>query len=657
MKIFSSVWVIIVSVSVSFALAGQGLAGPQLIHAGPMVGHVSDGTASIWIRVKHGTALTASLNQGSDSHKPTHFEDRGNDIHVIGFSGLKAATKCEVTVKASRDASDPEESTLSFMTYPSEDSTDKVRIAFGSCSKISQFPKGPIYGAIAKEQPDMMLFLGDNAYFIVADGSDRHFSTTGPVGDWNYPESMLARHLITRTHPDLQEMLRRVPSYGIWDDHDYGPNNADRTFELREEALRVFRQMWVNPAWGTPDTPGIFSKFRCGPVEVFLMDDRYYKYSPQSHQDVTPETGKIWGERQLVWLLESLKNSTAIVKVIANGTQFINMDGRGEGHYPEARGEQQRLLSYLAEHQIGGVVFLSGDRHHSEAMQQAQPDGTLVVEATSSPLQQDQAPAPLTNKFHVNQIWGMYGNNYGLLTIDTSDLTTGSVTFETRDASNTTHSVAGTLCKVAWTLPQLSYGADANVRGKAPTTWTKLFNGTNLEGWEQRNGTATFRIEGDAIVGKTKEGSGNSFLCTQASYDDFELKFEVKVDDALNSGVQIRSQSKADFHNGRVHGPQVEIEAGPGAAGYVYSEGTGRGWITQERPLTDQFKNGEWNNYLIRSQGNRIRTWVNGRPVADVATTESPLSGIIGLQVHGIPKGSGPHEVRWRKLYIKELNQ
>ena len=67
--------------------------------------------------------------------------------------------------------------------------------------------------------------------------------------------------------------------------------------------------------------------------------------------------------------------------------------------------------------------------------------------------------------------------------------------------------------------------------------WVDLFNGKNLDGWTQFNGTATYRVEGDTIVGKTNEGSPNSFLCTDQLYSDFELKFEVKVDNELNSGV------------------------------------------------------------------------------------------------------------------------
>src|SRR5688572_32691069 len=89
--------------------------------------------------------------------------------------------------------------------------------------------------------------------------------------------------------------------------------------------------------------------------------------------------------------------------------------------------------------------------------------------------------------------------------------------------------------------------------------WAPLFNGKDLSGWEQRNGTATYRVENGVIVGKTAEGSPNSFLCTVKEYGDFELKFEVKVDDALNSGVQIRSKTKGGTKDGRVHGPQVEI--------------------------------------------------------------------------------------------------
>ena len=66
--------------------------------------------------------------------------------------------------------------------------------------------------------------------------------------------------------------------------------------------------------------------------------------------------------------------------------------------------------------------------------------------------------------------------------------------------------------------------------------WVDLFNGKNLNGWIQKNGTATYRIEGDAITGKTNEGSPNSFLCTKKLYGDFELEFEIEYVAQGNSG-------------------------------------------------------------------------------------------------------------------------
>lgn len=190
--------------------------------------------------------------------------------------------------------------------------------------------------------------------------------------------------------------------------------------------------------------------------------------------------------------------------------------------------------------------------------------------------------------------------------------------------------------------------------------WTPLFNGKDLTGFVQHNGTATYRVEDGTIVGKTSEGSPNSFLCTEKNYGDFELKFEVKVDNALNSGVQIRSVSDKSIKGGRVHGPQVEI-ATNGTAGFIYGEALGTGWLSQDRSDPKKqaaFKKGQWNKYHVKAVGESIQTWVNGVQVADLTDTKTNMkSGFIGLQVHGIKRGTGPYEVRWRNLYIKDLSK
>ncbi|NND96078.1 MAG: DUF1080 domain-containing protein [Pirellulaceae bacterium] len=207
----------------------------------------------------------------------------------------------------------------------------------------------------------------------------------------------------------------------------------------------------------------------------------------------------------------------------------------------------------------------------------------------------------------------------------------------------------------------------ANVH--ADDGWKPLFDGESIEGWNIKSGFATYAVDDGVIVGKTVEGSPNSFLCSPNEYGDFELEFEVKVDDGLNSGVQIRSLlkdvDKKNSHGGRLYGPQVEIESGPGQAGYIYGEATGLGWLSPEPQDKDKsvsqhdyFKNGKWNKYRVVAKGPNIKTWINGNSVADLTHEEiheSHPKGLIGLQVHGIKKGSGPYEVRWRNLRIKPL--
>jgi len=436
---------------------GPSYKGPRLIQAGPMIGHVGPTEAKVWVRTKRGSTLTATAAQGGKGRNRLSVEDLGNGFSVLHFSRLAPAVDTKVVLTVERAGSATETAEVAFRTAAAASETGRVRIAFGSCSKVSQFNSGPIYKAIAEEQPDMALFVGDNSYFIVADGSDRHFHTTGPTGDWSSPEAMTARHLTTRMHPDLQAMFRAVPCYAVWDDHDYGPDNADRTFDLREEATAVFRQMWANPSYGTGSSPGVFSSFRNGPVEIFLMDDRYHKYSPQKHKDVTPSTGEIWGMAQTDWLLAGLKRSTAPVKVIANGTQVVTRSTGGEGHRREAQNELNRLLDHIRKHRIDGVVFLVGDRHYSELHFEPREGQPPLLEFTSSPLQQDQKVGPLKNRPNPYRVWGMRGNSYGLVTVDIPEPGRGTVRFEVRTEANTVPVVEDTRCASTWQISDLQY--------------------------------------------------------------------------------------------------------------------------------------------------------------------------------------------------------
>jgi len=195
--------------------------------------------------------------------------------------------------------------------------------------------------------------------------------------------------------------------------------------------------------------------------------------------------------------------------------------------------------------------------------------------------------------------------------------------------------------------------------------WAPLFDGKTLDGWIQKNGIATYRVEGDTIVGKTAPKSPNSFLCSAKEYGDFELELEVKlINNELNSGIQIRSQTKeakGEEKFGRVNGPQVEIAAGGdngSPSGYIYGEACG-GWMTPDakRKTHKAFKHGEWNKYRILAQGPRIQVWINGEQIDDLtdeAKFKTHAKGFIALQVHGVGD-KGPFEVAWRNIRIKVL--
>lgn len=189
--------------------------------------------------------------------------------------------------------------------------------------------------------------------------------------------------------------------------------------------------------------------------------------------------------------------------------------------------------------------------------------------------------------------------------------------------------------------------------------WTKLFNGKDLTGFKQLNGKAKYEVKNKEIIGTTVSNEPNSFLATEKEYGDFIMELELYVHPEMNSGIQIRSLSKPEYMNGRVHGYQVEIDPSARAwSGGIYDEAR-RGWLypMELNPESQKaFKNNQWNKYRIECIGNTIRTWVNGIPAAHVVDAET-AKGFIALQVHSISKTEQPgRQIRWRNIRIKTSN-
>lgn len=206
--------------------------------------------------------------------------------------------------------------------------------------------------------------------------------------------------------------------------------------------------------------------------------------------------------------------------------------------------------------------------------------------------------------------------------------------------------------------------------------WIDLFDGQSLDGWSVHSGWATYYVNYGEIVGSTAKGSPNSFLCTDKTYGDFILEFEVFCDPELNSGVQFRSIiAKNDIEfifqdrdgnvqsqkhpKDRLYGYQVEIAAEEnGSSGGVYDEAR-RAYFLDRPQEGDEaskaFKDGQWNKYRIKCQGNHIQTWVNDILCADFKD-DMTYEGVIGLQVHSIGDNPDTYQVKWRNIRLQELD-
>ncbi|MHC4517015.1 MAG: family 16 glycoside hydrolase, partial [Planctomycetota bacterium] len=187
--------------------------------------------------------------------------------------------------------------------------------------------------------------------------------------------------------------------------------------------------------------------------------------------------------------------------------------------------------------------------------------------------------------------------------------------------------------------------------------WQSLFDGKTLDGWVQRNGRAKYAVEDGTIVGTTVLNTPNSFLCTEKMYTDFILELEFLVEPGMNSGIQIRSHSFKHYKDYRVHGYQVEIDTSDRAwSGGIYDEAR-RGWLfpLKDKPRAQKaFRQNQWNRYRIEAIGDRIRTWVNGVPAADLKD-DMTSTGFIALQVHG--SKTADKQIKWRNIRIQDLTR
>lgn len=186
--------------------------------------------------------------------------------------------------------------------------------------------------------------------------------------------------------------------------------------------------------------------------------------------------------------------------------------------------------------------------------------------------------------------------------------------------------------------------------------WRDVTPRPGLAGWTIAGGSAPYRVENGELIGRAAAKTPNSWLVSNQQYGDFIVEFEAKTDPILNSGMMIRGQRRADYRNGVVHGYQAEIDPSKrGWSGGLYDEQR-RQWLYtlgRNDAARAAFRSGDWNTYRIEAIGNRIRTFVNGVPAADLVD-DTDARGFIALQVHSVSDeiAAKNPEVRFRKIRV-----
>ena len=366
--------------------------GPRFLKCGPMVGHVSHKHALIWIKASN--ACKATLRFAEDLHmngarecEPIALTAPTAYSGVFTLRDLKPEVRYFYQVLLDDVAVTPAPNP-SFRCAPAVAARGKQRIAFVSCVGKRGYMSAAAWGEMAARRDfDILLMLGDNHYADTAD----------PIGQ-------RAHYTMHRSVGGFRELTARIPCVGIWDDHDYGPNNSDGTLENKELSLRTFREFWPNAGFGELDNPGCYHRFSRGDVDFFMLDVRYHRSPNKAPKDDPAK--EFLGSKQLDWFKREIRASEARIKLIAAGSEF--QSNGTEDSFAMFPNERRAFLDFLRAEGGDGVIFLSGDRHFTAGYQ---VEGRWI-EVTSGPLGSGNAIAKVTPETwlgcSIGKMWSVF---------------------------------------------------------------------------------------------------------------------------------------------------------------------------------------------------------------------------------------------------------
>jgi len=365
------------------------------IVSGPMLGDVECRTAKIWLELApdiHSLRLEYWKAEHPETLRQQDFTGTlGAEFNPVQLeiTGLDIDTRYQYRLILNQT---PSAQTGYFQTkdlWQWRKPAPDFSFLTGSCAYFNDPPydrPGKPYGgdsvifeSMARETAAFNLWLGDNWY-------TREVDILDGWGLWH-------RASRDRAQPVLQNLLKAMPQFAIWDDHDFGPDNSGTSYGFKEVSREIFLKYWCNPFYGE-DHQGIYSQVSYSDVDLFLTDDRWWRGADELEDSIDgkPNPGKLFfGSRQLAWLEDALVQSQAVFKIIVVGSQVLNPLSRDEGLYRYSY-EYRELFDFLMRTKLKGVLFLTGDRHHSEIIRLQRPGNYDLYDITVSPFTSGVAP-------------------------------------------------------------------------------------------------------------------------------------------------------------------------------------------------------------------------------------------------------------------------
>ncbi len=261
-----------------------------------------------------------------------------------------------------------------------------TRFSFGSC--VNENRSMQFWDVIAAQNPQAFLLIGDNVYGDTATTSAAEIPT------------LTASYRKLSSRQEYVRFRSKIPMLTVWDDHDFGANDAGGTFAFKEYGERIFEEYW-----GASDEvrarPGVYESHMVGPagkrVQFIMLDTRFFRsdLARMNYQDPSPKLGwtmptndpkaTMLGGAQWDWLAQELSRP-ADLRFIVSSVQVITDAHNFEGWFAFPL-ERQKLYRMMADKGVNNAVFLTGDRH-SGALYSARIPGINrpVYEFTSTSL-------------------------------------------------------------------------------------------------------------------------------------------------------------------------------------------------------------------------------------------------------------------------------